>query len=43
MLVAMVVLLLGVSHLFSGEFHTSESDNARLRRDVRDRDEVKRR
>ncbi len=40
MLVAMVALLLGISHLFSGEFQTSERDNARLRRDVRDRDEV---
>lgn len=40
MLVAMVVLLLGISHLFSGEFQTNEKDNARLRHDVRDRDEV---
>lgn len=40
MLVAMVALLLGISHLFSGEFQTDEKDNARLRRDVRDRDDV---
>lgn len=40
LLVVMVMLLLGVSHLFSGNFNTKHEDLTQLRQDVEDKDEV---
>lgn len=40
LLVAMVMVLLGIGHLFSGNFNTVQNDIDELRREVRERDEV---
>lgn len=39
-LVAMVMILLGINQLFTGNLRTEEDDTNRLRNDVNDKDEV---
>ncbi len=40
LLLAMVVILLGIGHLSSGQFDTDSSDIAKLRDDVDNREDV---
>lgn len=40
LLVAMVMVLLGIGHLFSGNFNTGQNEIDELRREVLERDEV---
>lgn len=39
-LVAMIVILLGINQLFSGNFSSSEKETSDFRREVREKDEV---
>lgn len=36
----MVLILLGISHIFSGSFNTDQSDEAALRQDLEDKPDV---
>lgn len=39
-LVAMIIILLGINHLFSGNFSSSEKETSDFRREVREGDDV---